>query len=210
VLRPGSAGPLDRCQRRGLPRGRGRRCRARVARIQHDKRVDQPASGRCGRARRRHRSGVPRAGVGSLAMADPGHPDARPAAPVGDRHMTPSPRSRMASVGRSSSDPDRAVPGDRAARSHEALDVVVRRQPHDLPPGSGGLRVRQAGVGRVLPLDADHCSVPASRIPDLPGVDVVGDRARGNRRGPARARHSRHRTAHQASRTRHRARRGTT
>jgi hypothetical protein len=51
---------------------------------------------------------------------------------------------------------------------------------------------------------------PLSRIPDLPGVDIVGDRARGNRRGPARARHSRHRTAHQASRTRHRARRGTT
>jgi hypothetical protein len=34
---------------------------------------------------------------------------------------------------------DRAVPGDRAPRSHEALDVVVRRQRHDLPPGSGGL-----------------------------------------------------------------------
>ena len=46
-----------------------------------------------------------------------------------------------------------------------------------------------------LHLDADHCSVPASRIPDLRGVDAVGDRARGNRRGPARARHGRHRTA---------------
>ena len=49
--------------------------------------------------------------------------------------------------------------------------------------GVGGLRVRQAGVGHPLALDADHRSVPAARIPDLPGVDAVGDRTRGHRHG---------------------------
>jgi hypothetical protein len=36
VVGPGSAGPLDRRQRRGLCRSRRRRCRARVARVNHD------------------------------------------------------------------------------------------------------------------------------------------------------------------------------